>query len=133
MPPEFLPPVTMRVHTSRAIYANRGITGPRVVRNRIRSNSRKAVRNFGKTGERLVKVNAPVRTGYLKSQVGHEVSDLGTVAEVFVDGNVTLKTGAFYAIYVEYGTRDRAARPFFWPAIRQAQKAFVAEMMRVFK
>lgn len=97
------------------------------------SNSHKAVRNFGRRGERYVKALAPVDTGYMKSQVGHEVQWAGKVAEVFVDGYVDLQVGAYYAVYVEYGTRHMRAQPFFWPGVRKAQREFVAEMRRVFR
>lgn len=132
MPAVPLPPVTVSVRTSRAVYPRRG-TGPSLLKKRLVSNSKKAVRNFGQRGERYVKALAPVDTGYMKSKVGHELQWAGKVAEVFVDGYVDLQVGAYYAVYVEYGTRNMRAQPFFWPGVRRAQREFVAEMMRAFR
>jgi HK97 gp10 family phage protein len=44
-----------------------------------------------------------------------------------------LETGAYYAVYVEYGTRYMRAQPFFRPAIELAKAQFRAEMKAVFK
>lgn len=100
---------------------------------RMVSNTKQAVERFGSRGRTLVAALSPVRTGYMKSQVKDEVSRGGFQAMVYVDGNLHLETGAFYAIYVEHGTRNRAPNPFFRPGVRQAKKLFVAEMRNVFK
>ena len=132
MPPTLLPPVTVSVRTHRAVYARRG-SGPGLLKKRLNANATKAVKNFGRKGEKYVKALAPVDTGYMKSQVGHDIQWAGKQAEVFVDGYVDLEIGAYYAVYVEYGTRNMRAQPFFWPGVHQAQREFVAEMRKVFR
>lgn len=110
--------------------------------NRMDRNSARAAYNFARRGTMHVRRNAPVDTGFLKSQVGWRRISKG-VFEVFVEGDTTTETGAYYAKYVEYGhfIKDRQghivgyqpAQPFFRPGIRQAQAEFIAEMKAVFK
>ena len=53
------------------------------------------------------KLRAPVRTGFLRSSI--------VVTE---DG---VEAGAYYAGYVEFGTRYMAPRPYLRPAVRRVE------------
>lgn len=60
------------------------------------------------------RANAPIRRGILKSDIDYKVTAQGTN----ITGYVGVKTGkAFYAIFVERGTRKMAAHPFLRPAV----------------
>lgn len=54
-------------------------------------------------------LNAPVRTGYLRSHIYAIVTEW--VGEIGAE--------AFYSSFVEFGTRYMLARPFLYPAIQE--------------
>lgn len=66
--------------------------------------------------QRRAKQIAPVDTGRLRSSVEYEVGrdSRGLVARIGTD--VT------YAVYLEFGTRRMAPRPFLRPALQAAQR-----------
>lgn len=72
---------------------------------------------------------APVDTGDLKESIGHLVrplpDDRGAAAFVIVD--------AFYGRFVEFGSQDRPARPFFFPAYRLLRKRVTGRIRRAVK
>lgn len=99
---------------------------------RVSSNGARFSYNFARRGTKYVREYAPVRTGYLKSQVKwKKVKDKHYM--VYVNGSINAETGAFYSIYVEYGTRNMAAQPFWRPGIERAIAEFRAEMRTVFR
>lgn len=101
---------------------------------RMIHSTREAVRKFGLQAASVASVLSPVDTGYMKSQIKHRVSQpKGYTSTVWVKGNINLETGAFYSIYVEYGTRHMRAQPFFYPAVVFARKEFKRNMREVFK
>jgi len=102
------------------------------VRNRIETNSATAAYNFARRTVKYARIYAPVDTGYMKSQIKWQKLDVGKFI-VYVDGSLATEDGAFYAIYVEYGTRYMAAQPFFEPAIQQAKREFKSDMKKVFR
>lgn len=102
------------------------------LKKRVESNSARAAYNFVRSVVRIARIRVPVRTGYLKSQIKWEKLHAGSYM-VFVDGSTVTNTGAYYGVYVEYGTRHMAAQPFFRPAIEQAKREWKAEMKAVFK
>jgi HK97 gp10 family phage protein len=57
----------------------------------------------------LAKQLVPVRTGYLRSTIYAKVEEW--VAEIGAE--------ASYAMFVEFGTRYMAARPYLYPAIQE--------------
>lgn len=62
----------------------------------------------------LAQARAPVRTGKLFASIAYEVSARGNV----VEGRVgTLRKQAFYAYFVEMGTKSTPAQPFLRPAV----------------
>ena len=107
------------------------------VTKRIRSNSKFACRRWATVTKAFAKKTAPVDTGYMKTQIKAEKSGIQTRSrfawEVYVDGLVTPEKGAFYAVYVEYGTRYMRAQPFFWPGVRAGHHAFMYAMVNVYK
>jgi|AACY02.16.fsa_nt_gi Bacteriophage protein of unknown function (DUF646). len=107
----------------------------------MESNAARASYNFARRGTANVRRRAPVDTGYLKAHVNWRRISKG-IFEVYVDGDTQLESGAYYAVYVEYGHTIRTpdgrvvgfqpAQPFFRPGIREAQQQFTKEMKAVF-
>lgn len=95
---------------------------PSIVK-RIRSNSAQAAYNFARGTAASARRRAPVRTGYLRSSIVNEKIDYGR-------HKVTV--GARYGAYVEYGTRNMAAQPFFRPAVEENKAIFMQQMRQVF-
>lgn len=123
----------MQVATAKVtIRCTRQDPGFNELRRKMESNSARAVYNFARRGTMYVRAGAPVDTGYMKTQVEWVRLSKG-VFEIRVNGNVDANTGAYYAIYVEYGTRNMAAQPFFRPGIERAKKEFREDMRGVFK
>lgn len=98
----------------------------------INGNAERFAYNFARRSVKNIRALAPVRTGYMKSKVQWK-RNAPYDFTVLVDGSVNLETGAFYAIYVEYGTRNMAAQPFFRPGVAQAVAEFKREMKGVFR
>lgn len=72
---------------------------------------------FAKTFVETARDLCPVRTGYLRSTIGCEVTADGVICTA----------GASYAEYVEYGSWNTPARPFMEPAIEAATAAAAPE------
>ncbi|MGD9643914.1 MAG: HK97-gp10 family putative phage morphogenesis protein [Elusimicrobiales bacterium] len=66
----------------------------------------------------------PVRTGKLKASLDAGTERDGTVVTGFVEA------GEPYAPYVEFGTKDRAAKPFLRPAAAKFDLQRVANRMK---
>ena len=70
---------------------------------------------------------APSQTGELKRTMGVIKYDEGKYnvvapAQAIKGGS---RSGAHYAMYVEFGTKNRAATPFMGPAVEQEREAIV--------
>lgn len=98
---------------------------------RITKNAEHFAYNFARRATKNMKAIAPVDTGYMKSQIKWKRNGKHDFT-VYVDGSVNTERKAFYAIYVEYGTRNMAAQPFFRPGVEQAVLEFKREMKGVF-
>jgi HK97 gp10 family phage protein len=61
----------------------------------------------------------PVKTGFLRDSIAYDVRDLTIYFDAF----------AFYAPFVEFGTRFMAARPFIRPAVDAHRGAFEDAVM----
>ena len=59
------------------------------------------------------RANAPVRTGKLREEITYKLE----VQEDVVEGIVGVGKEAFYARFIEMGTRFLPARPFLRPAV----------------
>ena len=59
----------------------------------------------------LAQARAPVDTGFLRDSI---------VAAMIDEFEGTVTVGAFYAGFVEFGTRKMAAQPYFYPAVDEA-------------
>lgn len=103
------------------------------LKNRIRDNSRDAVWAFCTAGSEYVADAAPVDTGYMKSMVKHKFSKDGLSGQVYVDGMLTIRQRAFYAVYVEHGTRYMRAQPFFLPGMYKAKLESLGMLLKVFR
>lgn len=130
----------MATLNTNIVWVRKG-QGTEVLKRRVQSNSARAAYNFARAGVVQVRNRAPKRTGYLASQVKWKRHGYGDF-EVYIDGNTTTKTGAYYAPYVEYGHIVRnqhgthgykPANPFFRQAIIIQKRIFIQEMKAVFK
>jgi HK97 gp10 family phage protein len=99
---------------------------------RVTANANQAAYNYARAVVKEAKLRVPVRTGYLRSQIKWERNGPGDFT-IFVDGDPSTRTGAFYGVYVEYGTRNMAARPYFTPAVHITKVQFMADMKAVFR
>lgn len=115
-----------------AVIGERRDPGFVELRSKIESNGARASYNFARRATSYARRLVPVDTGYLLSQIEWERISKG-VFEVRVNGSVQAETGAYYAIYVEFGTRYMRAQPFFRPAIALARREFIEEMKAVFR
>ena len=75
-----------------------------------------ACQAFCDTFMNIAKSLVPVDTGYLRSTIGADTD--GWHVEAYAE--------AEYAQYVEYGTWNMMAQPYFTPAVEQAWQDFVA-------
>lgn len=100
----------------------RGLAG---LVSKMTGNAEKSLRGFASDAEKAVRSGAPSRSGSLRDSVGTEVArDLrGFYAQVEV--------GAFYASFIEFGTRHSPARPFFRPGIEQTLPGLRQRLMRL--
>lgn len=125
-----------------AVTGHRQDPGFKRTKARVETNSARISYNFARNATGLMRSMAPVDTGYLKSQIEWERLAKG-VYEVRVNGSIEQETGAYYAIYVEYGhtivnadgerVGYQPAQPFFRPAIELAVARFREEMKGVFR
>ena len=72
-----------------------------------------------------MKANAPHDTGFMRDNV--ERTKLRGIQEGW-----EIKSNAGYSGYVEYGTRHKAARPWFFRAIDETQQWFYNNLIRRF-
>lgn len=75
--------------------------------------------------EAYAKMLAPVDTGLLRMSIFTSFKDDGFVAEV--------GPSTHYAIYLEFGTKRMAARPYMRPAVDRVRPGFEAAIIRMLK
>ena len=83
-----------------------------------------------KTGLQIVrqaKKNCPVDTGYLRSSIAaSKIEGGGVMVSAGASGTANGVTkDVVYAPYVEYGTRNMPAQPYFRPAIDQCMPSLI--------
>jgi HK97 gp10 family phage protein len=84
---------------------------------RVQRSARALVAKYAERQFRLTRELAPVDTGFLRSHIRKRVSDDGLAYEVGVREEDFEGAGKpFYPVYLEFGTRFMAARPFIFPA-----------------
>ena len=84
-------------------------------------------KNFVDVMVENAKEKCPVLTGNLSKSIASE--DKGTLSwEVFT--NTAAKTGTGYGAYVELGTKNMAAQPYFAPAYETARKQFASKAFK---
>ncbi len=69
--------------------------------------------------QELAQSNAPVRTGFLRDSI---------TTEMLGDFTGTVTVGAYYGVYVNYGTRFMAAQPFWNVALDEGRARFEAAL-----
>lgn len=88
----------------------------------LRERASAVVREAAFAVEARAKTIVPVDTGTLKNSIQAEMLD---------DLSAQVAPHTDYAIYVEFGTRRMAARPYMAPAAEAVRPAFVAEMKKL--
>lgn len=88
-----------------------------------------SVKNNAKELAAAIRAAAPFDDGDLSASVNFEIKteSNGYASAVVKAGG---KGVAPYVGYVEYGTSDTAAQPFFWPVYRALKKRLVARSKR---
>lgn len=104
--------MTVGTRNARALAANFSSADQRV-----QKSARQIVARYAEKQFRLTRELAPVDTGFLRSHIRKRVSDDGLAYEVGVREEDFADAGkAFYAQFLEFGTRFMSARPFIFPA-----------------
>jgi HK97 gp10 family phage protein len=80
---------------------------------------------IGEFAEGQAKSLAPVDTGNLRGDIGHQINES--------ERSVQIGTNVEYAIYQEKGTSRGAAQPFLTPAVEGNQEQIKALAERLFK
>lgn len=84
---------------------------------RAQKRAREIVGKYAEKQFRLTRELAPVDTGFLRAHIRKRISENGLAYEVGVREEDFEGAGkAFYPVYLEFGTRFMAARPFIFPA-----------------
>ncbi len=73
--------------------------------------------------EEAAKARVPVRTGLSKSEITHQVQTDG--ADIVGYVGVFQSSKAWYARFVEFGTRNMRAQPFIRPAVFENARRIV--------
>ena len=79
-----------------------------------------ALKIAGATFENEGKTKAPVDTGNLRKNIGYQLSGNSKDVELF--------SNAPYSGYVDFGTINQKAQPFFRPAVARALTVFGREL-----
>lgn len=89
------------------------------IRARLPEGASEVVESVGE--EMVTEIRAGIHnvTGYMSSTVEARATSAM---------NVIVSVGAYYASYVEFGTRRNRAYPFFYPAIDRVGPSFVQRM-----
>ena len=82
---------------------------------RVREALQQAIGKIAKDIEADAKTTVPVDTGFLKNSI---------LARQVTPMLWRVNVGANYGIYVEFGTRFMAARPYFVPAVDKMRSVF---------
>ena len=90
-----------------------------------RKHLRPAIEKGAQELVQMQKRMAPVDDGHLRDSVGYEMDETGLRAVVSAGGKK-----AFYATFVEHGTKNKSAQPFFYPAWRALRKRIKARIRR---
>lgn len=115
------------------------VTIPKRVKDHTEEALKRAARAITDTMEGF----APQDTGRLKGSIGWTMGELPKGAlgskDYKPDHNSTVATiyagdsGAFYVRFVEFGTQNMSARPFFYPAYRLHRKGIKGRITRAIK
>lgn len=79
-----------------------------------------ALDEFGEKCVAAIQASAPVRTGRLRDSFTYEIQEDG----------VLISSGIEYGVFVEYGTVNQAAQPFFEISIRQFIPDLISQLER---
>ena len=74
----------------------------------------------------------PVKTGSLQKSIRYSVSKKNVTASIHAGGKKVNGINTFYAQFIEFGTKNKPARPFLYPAGRAHEVETRDKLMKVF-
>jgi len=95
----------------------------------MRKNIAGAVNNAAESCVSLAQQLSPVDTGYMRDNIKQIDVALYTLPGGPLRAEV--ESGADYSVFVEYGTVNMDAQPFFTPAFESARRQLNNELLRV--
>jgi HK97 gp10 family phage protein len=94
---------------------------------RLRKNIAGAVNNAGKSCEEIGQQLSPVASGFMRDNIKQ-------IEEATPDKlRAVVESGADYSVFVEYGTVNQDAQPFFTPAFESARRQLNNELLQVLR
>jgi HK97 gp10 family phage protein len=108
----------LRVHRAYAFGGTRNLAA------KVEINAQQLAANYAKNVVQFAEVKAPVRTGRLKKSIG---------SQEITPTSYAMYVGAYYGVYVNYGTRYMHAQPFWEPALAEAKAIYDREKAELFK
>lgn len=95
----------------------------------ITEETRSAIASATRQIESAAKANVPVDSGELKKRITSKISPDGLTAKIGLRTK-TAKRKAFYAHFVEFGTRLIPAKPFLFPAFERNRRPLARQVKR---
>lgn len=86
-------------------------------------NAQKAAENYVNNVTRLATASAPVLTGHMKQSISKKQTG---------PSSYVAWVGAYYGVYVNFGTRHQQPQPFWTTSVAQAKTMFYADIRKVF-
>jgi HK97 gp10 family phage protein len=94
---------------------------------RMRKNIADAVNNAAESCVSLGQQLSPVDTGFMRDNI--KQIDTATPEQL----RAVVESGADYSVFVEYGTVNQDAQPFFTPAFESARRQLNNELLQVLR
>jgi len=89
------------------------------------------LREQAKTVRDDARTRVPVDTGALQRSIRYSVSKKNVAASIHAGGKKVNGTDTFYAQFIEFGTKNKPARPFLYPAGRAHENETRSKLMQV--
>lgn len=103
---------------------HRGGQGAAATAAAVKQHAEGLAQGYAEDIARFARQRAPVDTGHLRDSI--TVVSTGP-------GAYQARVGAFYGVYVNYGTRNMAAQPFWEPAVNEARARLEQRAGKVFR
>lgn len=117
--------ITLQVHGTKELMADL-----RKAKVDVQNDARRVLREMADKIADDARGRVPVDTGLLKNSIKLSVSKRQLEASVSAGGKVRGKD-AYYAQFVEFGTKHSPAQPFLYPAGRAHEKETEEKLVKV--